>query len=65
MGNHISMCLSNLRVSSRQRTRGSSIWYPQPDQHISIRTFRELNQAPMSKHISKRMVIPLNGVPSK
>nr|QLB45387.1 AC4 [Tomato golden mottle virus] len=61
MGNLISMPLSNLKEKSRSRMNDSSIWYPQPGQHISIRTFRELNLVPMSNHISTKMEIPSNG----
>ncbi|ADD62432.1 Rep protein [Cotton leaf curl Kokhran virus] len=44
----ISMCSSSSRANSSARITDSSTWYPQPGQHISIRTFRELNQAQMS-----------------
>nr|UUV61298.1 C4 [Tomato mottle leaf curl virus] len=49
MGNLISMCSSNSRVNTTARTTDSSTSYPQPDQHISIRTFRELRALQMSK----------------
>nr|WER78614.1 C4 [Tomato yellow leaf curl virus] len=49
MGNHISMCLSNSKENTNVRTNGSSTWYPQPGQHISIRTFRQLRAQQMSR----------------
>nr|AXY61883.1 C4 protein [Tomato yellow leaf curl virus - Il]AXY61938.1 C4 protein [Tomato yellow leaf curl virus-IL]QPL11316.1 AC4 protein [Tomato yellow leaf curl virus]AXY61889.1 C4 protein [Tomato yellow leaf curl virus - Il]AXY61901.1 C4 protein [Tomato yellow leaf curl virus - Il] len=49
MGNHISMCLSNSKANTNVRTKGSSTWYPQTDQHISIRTFRQLRAQQMSR----------------
>nr|AAL82867.1 putative AC4 protein [Tomato mottle leaf curl virus] len=49
MGNLISMCSSNSRVNTTARTTDSSTSYPQPGQHISIRTFRELRALQMSK----------------
>nr|AHN52053.1 AC4 protein [Tomato yellow leaf curl virus]AHN52059.1 AC4 protein [Tomato yellow leaf curl virus]AHN52065.1 AC4 protein [Tomato yellow leaf curl virus] len=49
MGNHISMCLSNSKASTNVRTHGSSTWYPQTGQHISIRTFRQLRAQQMSR----------------
>ncbi|AQS23369.1 AC4 protein [Desmodium mottle virus] len=58
MGNHISMCLSSLRESVKSLTRNTSTSYPQCDQHITIRTFRELNQAPTSKNTLIKMEIP-------
>ncbi|CAI26268.1 putative AC4 protein [Tomato leaf curl Madagascar virus-Menabe [Madagascar:Morondova:2001]] len=61
MGNLTSMCLSNSKVSTSARIRDSSTWYPQPGQHISIRTFRELNPAPTSSPISTRTETPSNG----
>nr|AEY75693.1 replication-associated protein [Cotton leaf curl Burewala virus] len=53
MGALISMCSSSSRANSSARITDSSTWYPQPGQHISIRTFRELNQAQMSAYIDK------------
>nr|WEU75078.1 C4 protein [Tomato yellow leaf curl virus] len=49
MGNHISMCLSNSKANTNVRTKGSSTWYPQTGQHISIRTFRQLRAQQMSR----------------
>nr|CAM59380.1 AC4 protein [East African cassava mosaic virus] len=54
MGCLISMFSSNSKASSNVPTRGSSISFSPPDQHISIRTFRELNPRPMSKLTLKR-----------
>nr|CRI06274.1 C4 protein [Tomato yellow leaf curl virus - Il] len=49
MGNHISMCLSNSKANTNVRTNGFLTWYPQTDQHISIRTFRQLRAQQMSR----------------
>nr|AJG06152.1 C4 [Tomato yellow leaf curl virus]AJG06158.1 C4 [Tomato yellow leaf curl virus] len=49
MGSLISMCLSSSRENTSARTNGSSIWYPQPGQHISIQTFRQLRAQQMSR----------------
>nr|UUV61283.1 C4 [Tomato mottle leaf curl virus]UUV61413.1 C4 [Tomato mottle leaf curl virus]UUV61423.1 C4 [Tomato mottle leaf curl virus]UUV61492.1 C4 [Tomato mottle leaf curl virus]UUV61497.1 C4 [Tomato mottle leaf curl virus] len=49
MGNLISTCSSSSRENTTARTTDSSTSYPQPDQHISIRTFRELRALQMSK----------------
>nr|AIA58676.1 AC4 [Solanum mosaic Bolivia virus] len=49
MGNLISMCLSNSKENTSAPIKDSSTWYPQQDQHISIRTFRELRARQMSK----------------
>nr|AEP68834.1 C4 [Tomato yellow leaf curl virus - Huasteca] len=49
MGNHISMCLSNSKANTNVRTNGSSTWYPQTGQHISIQTFRQLRAQQMSR----------------
>nr|AGH27856.1 AC4 protein [Tomato yellow leaf curl virus] len=49
MGNHISMCLSNSKANTNVRTIGSSTWYPQTGQHISIRTFSQLRAQQMSR----------------
>nr|ASD55000.1 C4 protein [Squash leaf curl Philippines virus] len=65
MGLRISTFLSSSRGSSSAQITDSSTWYPQPGQHISIRTFRELNPAPMSSPISTRMETPLNGENSR
>ncbi|CAZ40067.1 AC4 protein [Clerodendrum golden mosaic Jiangsu virus] len=61
MGALISMCLCNSRENTTAQITDSSTWYPQPGQHISIRTFRELNPAPTSSPISTRMEIHSNG----
>nr|ARU09329.1 C4 protein [Tomato leaf curl Philippines virus]ARU09331.1 C4 protein [Tomato leaf curl Philippines virus] len=62
MGALISMCSSSSKGNTDARIRDSSIWYPQPGQHITIRTYRELNQAPTSSHILTRTETPSNGV---
>nr|UFP62968.1 AC4 [East African cassava mosaic Malawi virus] len=54
MGCLISTFSSNSKASSNVLTRDFSISVPHPDQHISIRTFRELNHRPMSKITLKR-----------
>nr|AWH15153.1 AC4 [East African cassava mosaic virus]CAJ78135.1 AC4 protein [East African cassava mosaic virus] len=54
MGCLISMFSSNSKASSNVPTPDSSISFPHPDQHISIRTFRELNPRPMSRLTLKR-----------
>nr|UFP62956.1 AC4 [East African cassava mosaic Malawi virus] len=54
MGCLISMFSFNSKVNSNVPTRDFSISVPHPDQHISIRTFRELNHRPMSKLTLKR-----------
>nr|QDG03043.1 C4 protein [Pepper yellow vein Mali virus]QDG03049.1 C4 protein [Pepper yellow vein Mali virus]QDG03055.1 C4 protein [Pepper yellow vein Mali virus]QDG03061.1 C4 protein [Pepper yellow vein Mali virus]QDG03067.1 C4 protein [Pepper yellow vein Mali virus] len=61
MGNLISMCLCSSRGNTSARITDSSTWYPQPGQHISIQTFRELNQAPTSSPTLTRTETPLNG----
>nr|UUV61378.1 C4 [Tomato mottle leaf curl virus] len=43
MGNLISTCSSSSKGNSSVQTNDCSTSYPQPGQHISIRTFRELN----------------------
>ncbi|AFV48343.1 AC4 protein [Blechum interveinal chlorosis virus] len=65
MGNHICTCLSSLRGNTTARITDSSTWYPQSGQHISIRTFRELNPAPTSSPTSARMEIQLTGENSR
>nr|QCT23853.1 AC4 [Sweet potato leaf curl Hubei virus] len=65
MGSHISMCFSSSRGNSNAKIIDSSTWSPPPGQHISIQTFRELNQAPTSSPISTRMEIQLNGENSR
>nr|BCD71125.1 AC4 protein [Pepper yellow leaf curl Indonesia virus] len=65
MGALISMCSYSSKENTSARTTGSSTWYPQPGQHISIRTFRELNQVQMSRRIWRKTVIQSNGEISK
>nr|WCC58516.1 AC4 [Squash leaf curl Philippines virus] len=65
MGALISTFSSSSRGSSCAQITDSSTWCPQVDQHISIRTFRELNPAPMSSPISTRVETPLNGENSR
>ncbi|ALK03445.1 AC4 [Whitefly-associated begomovirus 2] len=65
MGNLICMSSSNSKASSSARITDSSIWSPQPGQHISIRTFRELNRAPTSSPTSTRTEIRSNGENSR
>nr|UFP63033.1 AC4 [East African cassava mosaic Malawi virus] len=54
MGCLISMFSFNSKASTNVPTQDSSISFPHPDQHISIRTFRALNHRPMSKLTLKR-----------
>nr|AYW01579.1 AC4 protein [Tomato leaf curl New Delhi virus] len=54
MGLRISMFSSNSKENSSAKITDSSTWFPQVGQHISIRTFRELNQRPMSKNTSTK-----------
>nr|AJE24818.1 AC4 protein [Tomato leaf curl Patna virus] len=61
MGNLIFTCSSSLKENTSARITDSSTWYPQPGQHISIRTFRELNQAQTSSHIWRRTETPSTG----
>nr|QSS76729.1 C4 protein [Tomato curly stunt virus] len=65
MGNLISTCLFSSTENSTARITDSSTWYPQTGQHISIRTFRELNPAPTSSPTSTRMETHLNGENSR
>ncbi|CAA43465.1 C4 protein [Tomato yellow leaf curl Sardinia virus] len=65
MGNLISIFSSNSKENTIVPINDSSTWYPQPGQHISIRTFRELNRAPTSSPISTRTEMFLNGVLSR
>nr|AIY31221.1 AC4 protein [Tomato yellow leaf curl virus] len=59
MGNHISMCLCNSKASTNVRSNGSSTWYPQTGQHISIRTFRQLRAQQMSRPTWRKTVTSL------
>nr|QQO51950.1 putative C4 protein [Pepper yellow leaf curl virus] len=65
MGLLISTCLFNSKGNSSARIQDSSTSYPQPGQHISIRTFRELNQAPTSRPTSTRTETPSTGERSR
>nr|AOY34815.1 C4 [Begomovirus sp.] len=49
MGLLTCMCSSSSKVNSSAETTDSSTSHPQPGQHISIRTFRELKAQAMSK----------------
>nr|AGZ95253.1 C4 [Papaya leaf curl Guandong virus] len=61
MGALISTCFCNSKANSGARITDSSTWYPQPDQHISIRTFRELNRARTSSPIWIKTETPSSG----
>nr|QBO66569.1 AC4 protein [Papaya leaf crumple virus] len=61
MGNLIFTCLSSSKENTNAKITDSSTWYPQPGQHISIRTFRELNRAQMSSPIWRRTETPSIG----
>nr|AGO59954.1 ac4 [Ageratum enation virus]AGO81710.1 AC4 [Ageratum enation virus] len=65
MGALISMCSSSSKGNISARINDSSTWYPQTGQHISIRTFRELNPAPTSSPTSTRTETPSNGESSR
>ncbi|AGS12477.1 AC4 protein [Hedyotis uncinella yellow mosaic virus] len=65
MGALISMCSCSSKVNTGARITDSSTLYPPPGQHISIRTFRELNPAPTSSPISIRTETPSNGENSR
>nr|WRW55971.1 AC4 protein [Cotton leaf curl Gezira virus] len=65
MGNLICMPLFNSKASTSARITDSSTWSPQIGQHISIQTFRELNQAPTSSPTSTRMETHWNGENSR
>nr|AMB18882.1 AC4 protein [Tomato leaf curl New Delhi virus] len=54
MGLPISMFSSNSKANSSARITDSSTWFPQVVQHISIRTFRELNRRQTSRHTSTK-----------
>ncbi|ABJ97347.1 AC4 [Chilli leaf curl virus-India [India:Papaya:2005]] len=49
MGNLIYTSSYNSKVNSIAKTTDSSTSFPQPGQHISIRTFRELKARQMSR----------------
>nr|BAA33997.1 C4 [Tobacco leaf curl virus] len=61
----ISMCFCSSKANTNAKIKDSSIWYPQPDQHISIRTFRELNPAPTSSPTSTKTETHSNGEHSR
>ncbi|ACG49280.1 AC4 [Tomato leaf curl Kerala virus] len=61
MGNLIFTCSSSSKENTSAKITDSSTWYPQPGQHISIRTFRELNQAQTSSPIWRRTETPSTG----
>nr|AXA98721.1 C4 protein [Pedilanthus leaf curl virus] len=61
MGNLIFTCSSSSRGNTSAKITDSSTSYPQPGQHISIRTFRELSQAPTSSPIWRRTETPSTG----
>nr|BBA21862.1 AC4 protein [Cotton leaf curl Bangalore virus] len=61
MGNLIFTCSSNSKANSSAKIADSSTSYPQLGQHISIRTFRELNPAPTSSPTSTRTETFSNG----
>nr|ALO02563.1 C4 [Chayote yellow mosaic virus]ALO02569.1 C4 [Chayote yellow mosaic virus]ALO02575.1 C4 [Chayote yellow mosaic virus]ALO02581.1 C4 [Chayote yellow mosaic virus]ALO02599.1 C4 [Chayote yellow mosaic virus] len=65
MGNLICMPSFSSRANTSAKISDSSIWSPQIEQHISIRTFRELNRAPTSSPTSTRTVIASNGASSR
>nr|UOL66031.1 AC4 [Squash leaf curl China virus]UOL66037.1 AC4 [Squash leaf curl China virus]UOL66045.1 AC4 [Squash leaf curl China virus] len=56
MGLRISTFLSSSKESSNAKITDSSTWYPQVGQHISIRTFRELNRRRTSNNTSTKTV---------
>ncbi|AJE29612.1 C4 [Oxalis yellow vein virus] len=62
MGNLTSTSCCNWRERSRSQITDCSTWFPHHGQHISIRTFRELNRAPTSSPTSTRTETPSNGV---
>nr|QSX72179.1 AC4 protein [Tobacco curly shoot virus] len=54
MGLLTCMSSSSSKESSSVKIKDSSISHPQQDQHISIRTFRELKAQQMLKHTWKK-----------
>nr|QIH12811.1 C4 protein [Tobacco curly shoot virus] len=54
MGLLTCMSSSNSKENSSVKIKDSSISHPQTDQHISIRTFRELKAQQMLKHTWKK-----------
>nr|AMW87009.1 silencing suppressor [Sida golden yellow vein virus] len=65
MGILISMCSYSSKENTSARITDSSIWSPQPGQHISIQTYRELNPAPTSSPTSTRTETHWNGENSR
>nr|AAK50359.1 AC4 protein [Tomato severe rugose virus] len=65
MGSLISTCFFNSKAITAAKINDSSTWSPQQGQHISIRTFRELNHRPTSSPMSTRTEILSNGANSK
>ncbi|QHQ74288.1 AL4 [Sida interveinal bright yellow virus] len=65
MGSLISTSSFSSKANTNARITDSSIWSPQPGQHISIRTYRELNPAPTSSPTSTRTEIHSNGANSR
>nr|QZA73685.1 AC4 protein [Mesta yellow vein mosaic virus] len=61
MGLLTCMFSSSSRGNSSAKICDSSTWSPQTDQHISIRTYRELNPAPTSSPTSTRTGTFSNG----
>nr|ALK03470.1 AC4 [Tomato mosaic Havana virus] len=65
MGSLISMCFYSSKPNTSARTTDSSTWAPHHGQHISIRTYRELSRAPMSRHTSTRTEMCWSGANSR
>ncbi|AMW86964.1 silencing suppressor [Sida golden yellow vein virus] len=65
MGILISMCSYSSKENTSARITDSSIWSPQPGQHISIQTYRELNPAPTSSPTLTRTETHWNGENSR
>nr|AOT83423.1 AC4 [Sida chlorotic vein virus] len=65
MGNLTSIFSYNSKGKSRSQITDCSIWCPLPGQHISIRTYRELNPAPTSSPMSRRTGTPSSGGSSR
>nr|QFG39774.1 AC4 protein [Tomato yellow spot virus] len=65
MGNLTSTFCCNWKERSKSQITDCSTWFPQQGQHISIRTFRELNPAPTSSPTSTKTEIQWNGVSSR
>ncbi|QGA69862.1 AC4 protein [Ocimum yellow vein virus] len=65
MGNLTSIFSFNSKANSHARITDSSILRPQAGDHITIRTFRELNQARTLNHTSRRTAIHSNGENSR